>query len=88
MLCYYYDTKYHLALNIPICDGEYEYGKDDLFALIIILKQLLRDDEFRLLLSELSYEIDVLAGKLKTIDINKILDTMGFPVNYKELLDY
>lgn len=83
-----HDTKYHLALNIPICDGEYEYGKEDLFALIIILKHLLREDEFRLLLSEMSYEIDVLAGKLKTISINKVLDTMGFPVNYKDLLDY
>lgn len=81
------DTKYHIALEIPMCDGEYIYGKEDLFALFIILKQLLREDEFRLLLSEISYEIDVLAGKLNVISINKVLDIMGFPTNFKELIN-
>lgn len=80
-----YDTRYHEGLNIPTLDGEYIYGKNDLFALIIILKQLLRDEEFRLLISELSYEIDVLAGKLKVINISKVLKSMGFPNNFKEI---
>ena len=82
------DTKYHAALNIPLQDGEYIYGKDDVFALFIILKALLRKDEFRLLLSEFSYELDILNGKLKTIKINKIMDIMGIPVNFKEILNY
>src|SRR5574344_1107069 len=79
------DTKYHEALDIPLMDGEYIYGKDDLFALIIILKQMLRDEEFRLLISEFSYEIDVLSGKLHTIPVSKFLDAMGFPINFKEI---
>jgi abortive infection bacteriophage resistance protein len=82
------DTKYHAALDIPILDGEYIYGKDDVFALFIILKSLLREDEFRLLISELSYELDILAGKLKVIKINKVMDKMGLPVNFKEILNY
>ena len=81
------DTKYHDGLDIPTTDGEYIYGKDDLFALIIILKQLLRPEEFRLLINELSYEIDILCGKLKVINIGKVLDTMGFPRNFREILD-
>lgn len=81
------DTKYHDGLDIPTTDGEYIYGKDDLFALIIILKQLLRSEEFRLLINELSYEVDVLCGKLKVINIGKVLDTMGFPRNFREILD-
>lgn len=81
------DTKYHDGLDIPTTDGEYIYGKDDLFALIIILKQLLRPEEFRLLINELSYEIDVLCGKLKVINIGKVLDTMGFPRNFRDILD-
>lgn len=81
------DTKYHDGLDIPTTDGEYIYGKDDLFALIIILKQLLRPEEFRLLINELSYEIDILCGKLKVINIWKVLDTMGFPRNFREILD-
>lgn len=81
------DTRYHDGLNIPTTDGEYIYGKDDLFALIIILKQLLRPEEFRLLINELSYEIDILCGKLKVINIGKVLDIMGFPRNFREILD-
>ena len=80
------DTKYHSYLNIPKMDGEYIYGKDDLFALIIILKRVLREDDFRLLINEISYELDVLEGKLKSININKVLDLMGFPQNYKNIL--
>ncbi|MDD2208424.1 MAG: Abi family protein [Bacilli bacterium] len=79
------DTKYHHALNIPLMDGEYIYGKNDLFALIIILKQLLRYDEFRLFTNEISYEINILAGKLNIIPIGKVLDAMGIPKNFKEL---
>ena len=81
------DTKIHAFLNIPMLDGEYVYGKDDVFALFIILKFVLRDDEFRLLISEFSYELDILAGKLKTIKVNKIMDIMGFPVNFKEIVN-
>ena len=81
------DTKYHDGLDIPTTDGEYIYGKDDLFALIIILKQLLRSEEFRLLINELSYEVDVLCGKLKVINIGKVLDTMGFPRNFRDILN-
>ena len=80
------DTKYHNYLNIPKMDGEYIYGKDDLFALIVILKRVLRDDDFHLLINEISYELDILEGKLKSISINKVMDLMGFPQNYKNIL--
>ena len=80
------DTKYHSYLNIPKMDGEYIYGKDDLFAIIIILKRVLREENFHLLLQEISYEIDILAGKLHTIKIEKVLDLMGFPTNFKNML--
>ncbi len=79
------NTKFHYLLNIPKMNGEYIYGKDDLFALIIILKQMLREEQFRLLLNEISYEIDVLDGKLVHIKIDKVLDSIGFPKNYKNL---
>lgn len=79
------DTKYHSFLNIPKMDGEYIYGKDDLFALIIILKRVLRDSDFRLLINEISYELDILQGKIKSISINKVMDLMGFPENFKDI---
>jgi abortive infection bacteriophage resistance protein len=79
------DTIYHSSLGIPKEDGEYIYGKNDVFALIIILKQLLREEDFTLLINELSYEIDILDGKINTIKIDKILDRMGIPLNYKDI---
>lgn len=79
------DTKFHAYLNISKMDGEYIYGKDDLFALVIILKQLLREEDFTLLINELSYELDILGGKLHSIDIDKVLDRMGFPVNFRDI---
>ena len=80
------DTKYHRLLYIPKISEEYIYGKNDLFALIIILKQLLEEDNFNLFISEISYELDRLSGKLKVIKIEKVLHEMGFPNNYKEIV--
>ena len=79
------DTRFHSLLEIPLMDGEYIYGKDDLFALVIILKQLLREEDFTLLINELSYELDILGGKLKSIEIDKVLDRMGFPTNFTKI---
>ena len=81
------DTKYHRMLNIPIMDDEYIYGKNDLFAVIIILKQMLSSDEFRNLINEVGYEVDFLRGKIKCIPFEKILDRMGFPNNWRDILD-
>ena len=82
---YINDTTYHNLLNIPKTNGEYIYGKNDLFSLIIILKRILKEDDFNLMLNELVYELDILEGKIKSISMDKILDEMGFPTNYKEL---
>lgn len=77
---------YHQKLNIAKMDNEYIYGKNDIFAVVIIMKFLLSDDEFRLLMREIEYEIERLAGSIKAIGINKILDRIGFPINYMELI--
>ena len=80
------DTKYHKLLYIPINNEEYVYGKNDLFALVIILKTLLDPDNFNLFINEISYELDRLSGKLNVIKIEKVLHEMGFPNNYKEIV--
>lgn len=81
------DTKYHRILNIPIMDNEYIYGKNDLFSVVIMMKSMIKKDEFDLFEKEISDLIDELDNKLKSIEINKILDCMGFPKNWKELKD-
>ncbi len=82
------DTKYHEVLNIPKINDEYIYGKGDVFSVVIIFKYMLSKDDFRLFINEITYELEHLAGKLSAISINKVLDRMGFPVNYKSLLDF
>jgi len=77
---------YHRALDIPKMDGEYIYGLNDLFSLIIILKYVLSHDDFTLMINEISFEINLLSGRLKVIDITKVLDKMGFPLNYQEIV--
>lgn len=81
------DTKYHYMLNIDMTDDEYNYGKNDLYAVIIIMKQMLREEEFRELIHELSYEIDVLDGIVETVPLNAILNKIGFPDTWKEIVD-
>ncbi len=80
-------NKYHTMLDLPKLDGEYACGKNDLFALVIIMKMLLREDEFRLLIKEIDYEKSVLSGKLEVIDIEDVMGYMGFPRNYTELIN-
>ena len=68
------DTIYHEKLGIPIMDDEYIYGKNDIFAVLIIMKHLLRKDDFRVMMKEIEYEIEKLDGAIDSIEIEKILD--------------
>ena len=81
-----YDTIYHDKLNIPKMNDEYIYGKHDIFAVLIILKYLLREDDFRMLMRELEYEVEKLDGIVDSVPVEKILDQMGLPKNYMELI--
>ena len=79
------DSKFHYLLSIDMTDDEYNYGKNDLFALIIIMKQMLSEDEFTQLVNEIGYEIDVLDGKVKSVPLNLILNKIGFPDNWRDI---
>ncbi len=79
------NNRYHSLLNLPMLDGKYTCGKNDLFALIIIMKYLLRKSEFSLLIREIDHAKCALAGRLHTIDIEEIMIYMGFPRNYTKL---
>ena len=79
------DTRYHYELNIDMTDDEYDYGKNDLFAIIIIMKQMLREEEFHELIFEIGCEIDILDGKVDTVTLSLILNKIGFPNNWREI---
>ena len=79
------DTIYHSMLGINKMDGEYIYGKNDIFALIIIMKEMLQDNEFKDMTLEIEHIIKNLEYNLKTIPIGKVLDRMGFPENWQQI---
>ena len=79
------DNIYHKLLNVPIMDDEYIYGKNDVFALVIILKQMLSEEEFSNFMEEVKHNLDNLEMNLHSIKIDKVLDGMGFPKNYYDL---
>ena len=80
------DTRYHYLLNIDMTDGEYNYGKNDLFSVVIILKQLLTESEFREFINEVGYEIDILEGKTNVLPISNFLNKIGFPNNWRDIV--
>lgn len=79
------DCLYHRLLKIDKMDGEYIYGKNDVFALLIILKRMLSHYEFSNMLEEIKRSVKNLEYNLHTISIKKVLDKMGFPPNWEDL---
>ena len=81
------DNKYHRLLKIPITNDEYIYGKNDVFALVIVMKQMLNNDEFKNMALEIGHAFKNLELNIKSIPISKVYDRMGFPVNWLEIID-
>ncbi|MDD3340650.1 MAG: Abi family protein [Bacilli bacterium] len=81
------DTKYHKVLHIEKQDDMYIYGKNDLFAVLIILRQMLTNEQFIDMIGEISYEIDLLDGKVDTVPLTSILSCIGFPENWRNIDD-
>ncbi len=79
------DTRYHRELNIPMMNDEYVYGKNDIYAVVIMLKQMLTESDFTDFINEVSYDLSLLDGRVSVIPQVKILDRMGFPANWEEI---
>lgn len=67
------------ASNNPI------YGKNDLFAIVIIFKLMLNTNSFNRFCDSTKYEIDKLTKLLKTISNVDVLNEMGFPMNWYDI---
>ena len=79
------DTRYHMELDVPTTNDEYVYGKNDIFAVIIMLKCMLTESDFIDFVNEVSYDLNLLDGRVNIIPQSKILDRMGFPSNWEEI---
>ena len=44
-------------------------------------------DEFKEMFNEISYEFDILDGKTNIIPTNKLLNKIGFPDNWRDIIN-
>ena len=51
------------------------------------MKKMLSEEEFRDIIFEIGYEIDVLDSKVDTVPLNSILNRLGFPDNWRDIAD-
>lgn len=79
------DTRYHMELDVPTTNDEYVYGKNDIFAVVIMLKCMLTESDFTDFVNEVSYDLNLLDGRVNIIPQSKILDRIGFPSNWEEI---
>ena len=73
-----------------LTENNYYYlinGYKDLFSIIIILKVLLKEVEFKKFYSILINDLEELKENIKSIDFIQILNKMGFPKKYEKLLN-
>lgn len=80
-------TEYHKKLGLIKKNFKVANSTRDLFSIVIILKILLEEESFNEFYKKIIKEIERLEKSLTTISINKVLYKMGFPKNYKKLLN-
>lgn len=82
------DLPLHQKLSIPKNGIQYQYGKKDLFAVVIAFRYLIPDKDFRSFKSKLSRLIDKISNELTHIENHELLERMGFPPNWKDITRY
>ncbi|MDD2505319.1 MAG: Abi family protein [Bacilli bacterium] len=84
-----HDDDIHKKLNLmKNASGNFVQGNNDLFSIVIILKKLLSKEEFEIFFRELTIETDIIISKIDKSDSKQLLKAMGFPKNYKDILNY
>lgn len=82
------DLPLHRKLSIPKNGVHYQYGKNDLFAVVIAFRYLIPSKDFRSFKLKLSRLINNISDKLTHIDHQELLERMGFPLNWKDITRY
>lgn len=80
------DTIYHKLLNIKQNSTGYMYGKNDVFALIIIMKQMLQTEEFTNMMYEMTNAVETLRYNIEEPEMAKVFEKLGFPDNWDSLI--
>lgn len=82
------DTTLHHKLNIKTKNGHYIYGKQDLFSVVIALKYLINNNDFKLFKTDLHKLITQVLKKCSHLSKEQLLNEMGFPENWNNINRY
>jgi abortive infection bacteriophage resistance protein len=82
------DLPLHRKLAIPMNGIQYQYGKKDLFAVVIAFRYLIPASDFRAFKRKLTRLIDNAAKSLTHLEHSELLERMGFPPNWKDISRY
>lgn len=78
----------HQKLNIPKKGEQYLYGKSDLFAVVIAMRYLLPNNDFKQFKKELVDLINTCKKRTSAISEGELLESMGFPSNWVKITSY
>lgn len=79
------DTTLHRKLGIIYKNGQYLIGKQDLFSVVIALRYLIDNSEFKLFKIKLSKLIDQVLKECPHLSRKQLLREMGFPENWSQI---
>ena len=82
------DTLLHQKLQIARVNNHYVHGKQDLFAVVIALRYLISNDEFKRFKASLSDLIKTVLKQCPHLTEEQLLDNMGFPANWDKISRY
>lgn len=82
------NTILHTKMKIPQRGKQYIYGKHDLFAVVIAFRYLLNKEEFRAFKKDFSQLINRFGKCTDPRTKNKLLETMGLPLNWSSISRY
>lgn len=82
------DMVLHSKLQLPQKKGQYTLGKKDLFAVVIALRYLIDNQEFKQFKTELKRLIHSVLKNCPHISQELLFSKMGFPENWEKIVRY
>lgn len=75
-------------MQLPLKNGQYTIGKKDLFAVVIALRYLIENQEFKRFKTELKRLISSVLKSCPHISQELLFSKMGFPDNWEKIMRY
>ncbi len=82
------NTLLHKKMQIIQKNGTYLYGKQDLFAVVIALRYLISNEDFKIFKAGLSKLINKVLKQCPHLTEERLLKEMGFPKNWSRITRY